>query len=97
MTRVNTQRTRADGVYLLPTELQDLLPGIINQLGPDNLDDLKKIYSAYSNSDDSGAAGAGADDDSDSDGVPELVDNFEVASNENDADDDDDMPPLTDN
>jgi hypothetical protein len=28
-------------------KLQDLLPGIINQLGPDNLEDLKKIYASY--------------------------------------------------
>jgi len=58
-------------------KLQDLLPGIINQLGPDNLDDLKKIYASFSQN----MAGAGnmpADDDDD---VPELVDtNFEDAS-----------------
>jgi hypothetical protein len=36
---------------LSATELQDLLPGIINQLGPDNLNDLKKIYSQYTSSD----------------------------------------------
>ena len=29
--------------YVLIAELQDLLPGIINQLGPDNLSHLKKI------------------------------------------------------
>ena len=33
-------------LYAPPSELQDLLPGIINQLGPDNLEDLKKIYSS---------------------------------------------------
>ncbi len=30
-------------------ELQDLLPGIINQLGPDNLSHLKKIAQQVSN------------------------------------------------
>jgi len=60
-------------------KLQDLLPGIINQLGPDNLEDLKKIYASYS---DDGKAGAGGGDDDD---VPELVGNFE--------DVDDDEPP----
>ena len=30
-------------VLVLTAELQDLLPGIINQLGPDNLSHLKKI------------------------------------------------------
>ena len=29
------------------TELQDLLPGIINQLGPDNLANLKKLAETY--------------------------------------------------
>src|ERR1700730_5320886 len=35
-------------------KLADLLPGIITQLGPDNLNELKKIYAAYA-----GAAGQG--------------------------------------
>ena len=43
-------------------KLQDLLPGIINQLGQDNLDYLKKIAQAYQ---------AGGDD------VP-AVENFEA-------------------
>ena len=45
-------------------ELQDLLPGIINQLGPDNLANLKKLAETYQ----SGGApppAAGADDDED--------------------------------
>jgi nascent polypeptide-associated complex subunit beta len=57
-------------------KLQDLLPGIINQLGPDNLDDLKKIYASFSKT--MGAGNMTADDDDD---VPDLVDtNFEDAS-----------------
>ena len=48
-------------------KLQDLLPGIINQLGPDNLANLKKIAAQYQ-------AGADVDD------VPDLVGNFEDAS-----------------
>lgn len=52
--------------------LQDLLPGIINQLGPNNLEDLKKIYAQYTNN----AEGA-ADDD-----VPALVENFDEVSTE---------------
>jgi len=57
-------------------KLQDLLPGIINQLGPDNLANLKKLAETYQGS---GAPPptAGADDDED---VPDLVDNFEEAS-----------------
>jgi nascent polypeptide-associated complex subunit beta len=51
-----------------------LLAGIINQLGPDNLDNLKKIAEQYSASGKSDGGAAGGDDD---DGVPELVDDFE--------------------
>merc|ERR1711998_86337 len=54
-------------------KLQDLLPGIINQLGPDNLANLKKLAETYQ----SGGPpppGGGNDDDED---VPDLVDNFE--------------------
>merc|ERR1711976_445241 len=50
-------------------KLQDLLPGIINQLGPDNLANLKKIAESYSKKDE----GAGDDD------VPDLVENFDDA------------------
>jgi nascent polypeptide-associated complex subunit beta len=83
-------------------KLQELLPGIINQLGPDNLEDLKKIYASYSAT--GGMKGkAGADDDDDA--VPELIDNFEAiaqggpkkesakASKADDEDDDDDDVP----
>jgi nascent polypeptide-associated complex subunit beta len=52
--------------------LQELLPGIINQLGPDNLANLKKIASSYS--------GDGADDDDDDDDIPDLVENFDDAA-----------------
>lgn len=53
-------------------KLQDLLPGIINQLGPDNLANLKKIAAQYQ----SAQAAEGEDDDD----VPELVENFEEAA-----------------
>ena len=52
-------------------KLQDLLPGIINQLGPDNLANLKQIAASYSGAPPTGEA---ADDD---EGLPDLVDNFE--------------------
>jgi nascent polypeptide-associated complex subunit beta len=48
--------------------LQDLLPGIINQLGPDNLQNLKKIAESYNQK-----PGADAEDGSDDDDVPDLV------------------------
>lgn len=66
---------------LLSTELQELLPGILNQLGPNNVEQLKEIYQSFAGAD--GAVG-GDDDD-----VPELVDNFEAVSKG-----DDDVPDL---
>jgi nascent polypeptide-associated complex subunit beta len=56
--------------------LQELLPGIINQLGPDNLQNLKKIAEAYSGNEEAG----GDDDDDDDDEIPDLVENFEDAA-----------------
>ncbi|CAN0078870.1 unnamed protein product [Ascophyllum nodosum] len=53
-------------------KLQDLLPGIINELGSENLANLKEIAGSYG-----GAEAATADDDDD---VPDLVENFEDAS-----------------
>merc|ERR1712025_423560 len=53
--------------------LQELLPGIINQLGPDNLANLKKIAESYQVSN---SKGNDESDDSDDD-VPDLVENFE--------------------
>jgi nascent polypeptide-associated complex subunit beta len=54
-------------------KLQELLPGIINQLGPDNLANLKKIAESY-NQDQK----AEQEDDSDDD-IPDLVENFDEA------------------
>ena len=56
--------------------LQDLLPGIIPQLGQDNLQNLKKIAEAYSKKKDAGAE----DEDDDDDDVPELVENFDTVA-----------------
>ena len=47
--------------------LQDLLPGIIPQLGPDSLQNLKRLAQGFQK----GGEGAGDDD------VPDLVENFE--------------------
>merc|ERR1711988_2090259 len=58
-------------------KLQDLLPGITNQLGPDNLANLKKLAETYQGG--NPPPGANADDDDDED-VPDLVDNFEEAA-----------------
>merc|ERR1712014_155295 len=56
-------------------KLQDLLPGIINQLGPDNLANLKKIAESYQPG---GPPPPNAADDDDDEDVPDLVDNFEA-------------------
>merc|ERR1719263_2419209 len=56
-------------------QLQELLPGIINQLGPDNLMNLKSIAESM------GAVGASAKGGSDGDDdVPDLEENFEDVS-----------------
>merc|ERR1711998_509075 len=52
-------------------KLQDLLPNILSQLGPDNLASLKKIAQQYEKEK------KGEEDDDD---VPELVENFEETS-----------------
>lgn len=57
---------------LISSELQDLLPGIINELGSENLDNLKEIAGSYGGGD----ATVGDDDDD----VPDLVENFEDAA-----------------
>lgn len=56
------------------TELQALLPGIIQQMGPESLSALKDIASKYTGGDD-GEDGSDSDDD-----IPDLVDNFEAGS-----------------
>jgi nascent polypeptide-associated complex subunit beta len=76
-------------------KLQDLLPGIITQLGPDNLEDLKKIYAGYAAKEGgmpdlnsvlqqaqqaANNAIKGGGGGDDDDEVPDLVDNFEEAS-----------------
>merc|ERR1719387_4306 len=53
-------------------QLQELLPGIINQLGPDNLANLKRIAESM------GAVGKAAEGDDDD--VPDLDENFEDVS-----------------
>ncbi|KMZ60575.1 Nascent polypeptide-associated complex subunit beta [Zostera marina] len=62
-------------------KLEDILPGIINQLGPDNMDNLRKIAEQLSKQT-PGATTAQVDDDDDD--VPELVpgQTFEATANE---------------
>ncbi|KAL7688348.1 putative nascent polypeptide-associated complex NAC domain, NAC A/B domain superfamily [Plasmopara halstedii] len=60
--------------------LQELLPGIINQLGPDNLANLKQIAESYTAAQKAAKAASASVADDDDDDVPDLVDNFEDVS-----------------
>ncbi|KAL4587416.1 hypothetical protein LXL04_000286 [Taraxacum kok-saghyz] len=67
-------------------KLQDILPGILNQLGPDNLDNLRKLAEQFQKQVPGGAEGAAAATSApeDDDEVPELVagETFEAAAEE---------------
>ncbi|KAI6127547.1 hypothetical protein EV401DRAFT_1854414 [Pisolithus croceorrhizus] len=60
-------------------ELTELVPGILNQLGPDSLASLRKLAESYQaiqqGQQRPATAGAAEDDDDD---VPDLVENFDV-------------------
>merc|ERR1712060_268127 len=55
--------------------LEELLPGIINQLGPDNLVNLKRIAEAHAASE--GATATAVEDDDED--IPDIGENFEDA------------------
>ncbi|KAK2381737.1 Nascent polypeptide-associated complex subunit beta [Trifolium repens] len=66
-------------------KLQDILPSIIHQLGPDNLENLKKLAEQYQKqAPDAGAAGSATAQEENDDDVPELVpgETFETAAEE---------------
>merc|ERR1719436_1189652 len=56
-------------------KLEELLPGIINQLGPDNLMNLKRIAEGFAAGGGAGGAAEGGDDD-----IPDIGENFEDVS-----------------
>ena len=58
-------------------ELTELVPGILNQLGPDSLASLRKLAESYQAIQQGRQGGPGAPDDDDDD-VPDLVENFDV-------------------
>ncbi|XP_015082928.1 nascent polypeptide-associated complex subunit beta-like [Solanum pennellii] len=64
-------------------KLQDILPQIIHQLGPDNLENLKKLAEQFQKQAPGAADAAAAQEDDDD--VPELVagETFEAAAEEN--------------
>ncbi|KAI3525974.1 hypothetical protein L1887_05113 [Cichorium endivia] len=66
-------------------KLQDILPGILNQLGPDNLDNLRKLAEQFQKQVPGGSEAAAATSaQEDDDDVPELVagETFEAAAEE---------------
>ncbi|KAI4365793.1 hypothetical protein MLD38_021751 [Melastoma candidum] len=69
-------------------KLQDILPGIINQLGPDNLDNLRKLAEQFQKQTPGAGLGSSggnaAQEEEDDNEVPELVpgETFEAAAEE---------------
>lgn len=60
-------------------ELTELVPGILNQLGPDSLASLRKLAESYQAiQQNQKRTTTGEDDDDD---VPDLVENFDTALN----------------
>ncbi|KAF8260835.1 hypothetical protein EI94DRAFT_1747449 [Lactarius quietus] len=69
-------------------ELTELVPGILNQLGPDSLASLRKLAESYQAIQQGRqGAGPGAPDDDDDD-VPDLVENFDVEEQKTEGKDD---------
>lgn len=52
-------------------ELTELVPGILNQLGPDSLASLRKLAESYQQL--QGAQGKGKEGEEDDDDIPDLV------------------------
>jgi len=62
--------------------MTELVPGILNQLGPDSLASLRRLAQSYQ---ESAAAQAGVSPEDDDDEVPALVESFEEATIEETA------------
>jgi nascent polypeptide-associated complex subunit beta len=63
-------------------DLTELVPGILNQLGPDSLASLRKLAESYQQiqGQHAGAGnGKGVEDGDDDDDVPDLVESFDTA------------------
>jgi nascent polypeptide-associated complex subunit beta len=60
-------------------ELTELVPGILNQLGPDSLASLRKLAESYQSMQKEKGEGEDKKDDDDDEDIPDLVagDNFE--------------------
>ncbi len=73
-------------------ELTELVPGILNQLGPDSLASLRKLAESYQAIQQSQQRPAGAEEDDDD--VPDLVENFDAPAEEKKEGADDEPPAL---
>jgi nascent polypeptide-associated complex subunit beta len=60
--------------------LQDLFPGILNQMGPENVNALRQLMGAMAAQGGFGGP-AGAPAAAEDDEIPDLVENFEEAAN----------------
>ena len=60
-------------------EISELFPGIISQLGPENMESLKQLAEQFQSQ---MGKTEGTNEEDDKDEVPDLVDNFEEASKE---------------
>lgn len=60
-------------------ELTELVPGILNQLGPDSLSSLRRLAENYQSQQMGGLGKEGGEDDDD---VPDLVESFEKADDD---------------
>lgn len=60
-------------------KMEELLPGILNQLGPESMDRLRE-FATNQYGEQGAGAGAADEDDDDDDDVPDLVENFEEAA-----------------
>jgi nascent polypeptide-associated complex subunit beta len=59
-------------------ELTELVPGILNQLGPDSLASLRKLAESYQAIQQGQQQRAAAAEEEDDDDVPDLVENFDA-------------------
>ncbi|KAI0084156.1 NAC domain-containing protein [Irpex rosettiformis] len=73
-------------------ELTELVPGILNQLGPDSLASLRKLAESYQAIQQSQQRPGGAEEDDDD--VPDLVENFDAPTEEKKEGGDDEPPAL---
>lgn len=63
-------------------ELTELVPGILSQMGPESLQNLRKLAESYQAAMGQGAGAAAAGEAAQDDDVPDLVENFEEVSKE---------------